>query len=274
MEEFNGLKQNVIQLNEDMRQIKGELTEIKSMMPTLAKPHDAPIDDTKISDHHNDSNQSMENNVGDSNYASMLNESDVLDSTADQTIINMMEHDSIEQANNLSTEEPQNEITGDGFTMEFVEVDVVLQTSLDLEQTIHMEKDTVDSAQNDGTISNLVTITSHPKMTMPNTNDSITFGDFGESQSEGTCNSDVADQSPATESIAIENGASHAMNAAIKIEDVQINDTDLKSIDCQSASTPKKLSDETNIDAVDVKMDIKIEDLPIIMKSDDSEDQL
>lgn len=251
MGEYQGLKQNVIQLNESVSQIKSELAKITSFLSKDTDSHDASTDGTVICDHHNDSNQSMENNVGDSNHASLLNDSDVLDDTANQTIINV-------QPNDLSTEE-HNKITGDEYTMEIVEVDVVCQTN--------------DSFQSDDTISNSVIYTSQSKITMPNGNGSITFGDFDEPQIEEACNDGVADQSPSTESIGIANGVSHSMNVELVIKDVQINDTDSKSMKCEMASTPKKLSDDTNADGVDSKMDINFEDLPIIMKSDDSEDQ-
>lgn len=280
--EFNDVKQNVTQLNEAVSQMKGELIKVTSILSKLTQSHDGSIDDMKIGQH-NDSNQSMENNVGDSNHASILNDdisAELFDDTANQTVINTMEQeDSIVQANNFSTEKPQNKIAGDEFTMEIVEVDVMSQTSLELLSTSHIEK-CIDIAQNDETISNSVMNTSAPKMTMHKEIDSITFGDFGESSNsshhENVYNNDVADQNSSTESAAIENGASsenfaHAMNAEMVIEDAQIDDSGLKSIDCQTASTPKKLLDESDVDA---KMDINIEDLPIIMKSDGSEDQL
>lgn len=270
LEEYHGVKQNVTELNEAVSQIKAEVSKITSFLSTFPKPHDASNDAIEISGHPDDSNQSMENNVGDSNDSTMLNESDVVDDIADQTVINVMEEDSTEQANNLSTEESQNEITNDGFTMEIVEVDVVSQVSSELHQTIYTEKSVV-SSENDETISKSVMNTTHPKMAMPNGNDTITFGDFGESQIEEACNGDVASPS----SIAIVNGGvSHAENAEMVVDDVPINDTDSKSIDCRMASTPKRLSDDVNIDAMDSKMDINIADLPIILKSDDSEEQM
>lgn len=272
LEEYDGVKQDVIQLNEAVSQIKAEVSKIKSFLSKFPEPHGASNDVIEISGHPDDSNQSMENNVGDSNDSTMLNDSDVVDDIADQTVINVMEQDSTEQANNLSTEESQNEITDDGFTMEIVEVDVdvVSQISSELHQTIYTEKSVV-SSENDETNSKSVMNTTQPKMAMPNGNDTITFGDFGESQIEEACNGDVA--SP--RSVAIVNGGvSHAENAEMVVDDVPINDTDSKSIDCRMASTPKRLSDEVNIDAMDSKMDINIEDLPIILKSDDSEEQM
>lgn len=279
--EFYDVKQNVIQLVETVSQMKGELSKILSK---FNQTHDASTDDTKIGQH-DESNQSMENNVGDSNHASMLNDStELFDDTADQTVINMMEQDSIVQANNLSTEEPQNNIKGDEFTMEMVdvEVDVMSQNSLELLSTSQIEK-CIDIVQIDETISNLVVNTSELEMTMHKANHSIIFGDFDESPNlshiEKACNGGVADQNSSIESVPIENGMSsnnsiHALNAEMVIENGQIDDAGSKSIGCQMASTPIKLLSETNADAVDTKMDINIEDLPIIMKSDDSEDQL
>lgn len=274
VDEFHGVKQTVIQLNETVSQLKGELTNISSVLSALhTQSRAAATDDARIGEH-NDSNQSMENNVGDSNHASILDDSvELFDDTANQTVINAMDQDSIVQTNNLSTEEPQNKITGDEFTMEIVEVDVMSQTSMELLSTSHIEK-CIDIAQNDETISNLVMNTSKLEETMHNKNVSITFGDFDESPNlslhEEVFINDVADQSVASAGpVAIENGALNATNAEMVIEDAQINDAGSKSIDCQI-----KLVAKTNIGGIDTKIDINIEDLPIIMKSDDSEEQL
>lgn len=227
--------------------------ELSKILSKLAQSNDASIDKTETV--HDNLNQSMENNVGDSNHASMMNDDDdtvLFDDTANQTAINTMEQDSILPATNLSNEESQNNINGDGFTMEIVEVDVVAQTSLELLPTVQIKKSN-DEAES----------------TMHKDNDSS--ADFDESQNENAYNSSVAPrQISSNESFALENDISsdkftHALNAEMVAEDAH---------DGRAASTPKKLTDEMNIDAVNSNMDINIEDLPIVMKSDDSEDQM
>lgn len=251
MEEFRDLQQNVKELNEDVHQIKTEIAKITSALSKFIDSCDAPTDgpvQMVVCDHHNESSQSMENNVGDSNHASLLNDSDVFDNTADQTVINV-------QVNDLSTEEQHNKITGAEYTMEFVEVEVVCQAN--------------DSFQGDTSFANSTIYASQSKIALPNGNGSITFGDFGESQSDELCDGIVADQSSSPESIAVANGASHAENVEMVIKDVHANDADPISTECEMASTPKKL--DTNSDDVDSKMDVNIEDLPIDI--DDPKDQ-
>lgn len=250
-EDYRDVKQNVNQLNEEVRQIKAELARISSALFNTTDSRDASTG-TVVCDHHNDSSQSMENNVGDSNHASLLNDSDVFDDTANQTVINV-------EATDLSTEEQHDEIAGVEYTVEYVEVEVECQAN--------------DSMQSDASFSNSMIYTLQPKTATPNGNGSITFGDFDEAQSDELCSGGGADQSSSPESISVANGVSHAVNVELVIEDVQTNDTDSKSTECEMASTPKKPSDDPNTDGVDSKMDININDLPIDMPSDDLEDQ-
>lgn len=283
MEEFHKVKQNVTQLNETVSYLKTELARVSSFLPThTTQLDDAPANDAKVGQH-NDSSQSMENNVGDSNHASMLNDSaEIFDDTANQTVINVTEHDSIVQANSLSTEDPQNQMDDEKFTMEIVEVDVMSQTSLGSLSASYIEK-CIDIAQNDETITDSALNKSELDVIIRKGNGTITFGDFGESpnssQIEKTYDSDVPDQSSST---AIENGTlsenfTQWLNAEIVIEDAQIGDAGTKSIDHQihNASTSIKLANAESIATVgDPKMHTNIEDLPIVMKSDDLKDEL
>lgn len=235
VKEFHDLKQKVTQLNEEVSQMKGELTQYKSILSKYEHQQqqpspDVPIDVTKIS--HDDSNQSMENNIGDSNHVSLLHEDETLlfDNTADQTAIDAM-----------STEKPQNKLIGEDFTMEIIEVDVVAQTSMDLLPSIEIEK-SGDSTQNDETIS--VSMINASEMTMHEENDDSIRADIDDPQ-DNVPYKDGAGQNSSIE-----------LNAEMVIEDTQIN--------CigRVASTPIKLNPAN------------IEDLPIVMKTDDSADHV
>lgn len=230
IEDYRALKQNVAQLNEDVSQIKTEIAKISSALTKLTDSNGTRTDATVICNH--DSNQSMENNVGDSNHASLLNDSDFFNDTANQTIINA-------SANGLPTEKLHNKINGDEYTLEFIEVDVVCQAN--------------DSSQS---ISDSVSYASLAETSM-NGNGDFLFGDFGEFQGDGGGDEQISSPEPIT----VANGVSHAV-----IKDVQINDTETASIECQVASSPEKPPADTNVNDVDMNT----EDSPII---DDSKDQ-
>lgn len=265
MEEYDGMKQNLIQLNNDMIQMKGELTQLKSIVTELAKAQaHASVDDTKTT--HDDSNQSMTNNVSDdNNHVTMLHDDETLlfDDAVHQTAINSMEQDSaVHVNNNMSADQRKN----DEFIMEIVEVDVMSSSQIGK---------TVDSVQNDEMTSDDVPNTSSPMLA--ESESEMTTHEYTDSIS-----ADLTNQNTSTEAVSIGNGSSsdkfaHSQFYAEMMIDVsQVDDTGSASMssDGPMASTPKKMTDETHVDAVDSKMVINIEDLPIVMKSDDSADQL
>lgn len=251
-EEFNGIKQNMMQLTEEVNRLKTEVSKITSVLKQT-QSNSTPIDGNSQIDH-NDTNQSMENNMGDSNHTSMLNDVDESalfdDSATQQTLINATKRD--------LNEKSANKIISDEFTMEIIEVDVVAHTSMELLPAVEIEK-----AQNDDTLSNSTMNTSD--LSMHNQNDS--GADLNGSQKQNGYNGNDAHSLTSNGSFGIENEKfTHALNAEMVIEDAPA------SIDDSMA--PKNSMAEMSADAVNANMDINIEDLPIIMKSEDAEDQL
>lgn len=256
MEEYNGMKQNLIQINKDMIQMKAELTKLKLIVSEFTQAH-ASIDDAERS--LDNSNQSMENNVADNgNHVTMLHDDDddetlLFDEAADQTVIDVMEQDL--QANDLSTKQQKN----DEFIMEIVEVDVMQS---------NQSTKSIDSVENDEIISDHVA-NAQPLAMLTDFEPKITTQDGNDSIGEN-----VDCQNSSTEMVSVENGNSndqfdHTMYA---VEISHIEDTGSTSTPIDG-NTPQKLMAEANIDDADANMVINIEHLPIVMKSDDLEDQ-
>lgn len=249
-DEFHGVKQNVVQLNEEVQRLKSELAKITSIL-TKSTPSKC----TSVGDHakidHNAPNQSMENNVANEDESALC----------DDAAINP---DAVS-----SNEKSHNEIVSDAFTMEIIEVDVVAQASMELLPSVEVVEAINDNAQNNETNSNLTMNISELESTVLNEDDS--GADFDESHNESAYSTVVL----------IENDISgegveftHASNAEIMIEDAPSDDAGPTTIDCPMASTPQKSMAETTADDAGPQMDINIEDLPIVMKADYAEDQV
>lgn len=133
------MKQSLGKLNEDMGQMKADVTKIANIVSQLLPNHaTADVDQSA-----NVSVPSMENNVGDSSHISMLDDSSlILDETVtkiddslnatmhtiDEPQLNCSNADAV---NSPHSKDAVNDST-QGFTLEFVEVDVVNKSSFDL----------------------------------------------------------------------------------------------------------------------------------------------
>lgn len=138
MDEIHGMKQILSQLGEDVSQMKADITKIANAISKLLPEHLSIVDSKGPG---NDSAQSMENNAGHESHISELDDSSML---FDETMNNSVEdnHKNLQSAMKSGrngsaaddSNEHQNEHTIDpslpGFTLEYVEVDVVQNKSL------------------------------------------------------------------------------------------------------------------------------------------------
>lgn len=145
-EEFRCMKQSLSKLNEDMGQMKADVTKISNIMSKLL-----PNQQLDVNSSVDVSVQSMENNVGNnSRHISMLDDSSLIfDQTAtDDNDLNSTMHSVDEpqlncsntDAVNLSQSKDSSKDSAHGFTLEFIEVDVVNKSSLDLSMVSQDEK--------------------------------------------------------------------------------------------------------------------------------------
>lgn len=223
-DEFNALKRNVIQLTEEISRLKVEVTGIISILNKTQSNHDSIDDITEIDQNH--SNQSLENNVGDSDHTSMLSG---LDDSA-------LFDNSVISARNSSNEKSSSD---DAYTMEFIEVDVVNQTSESL-LSAEIEKTIGDDSQ----------IDEIEKTSGTNIDDS---------KNENGCNGTGLHQILSNDTVVIE---TDKLNGEMMFVDARCDVTNPKRIgDCVA---------DISIDPVSAS----IENLPIVMKSDDADDQL
>lgn len=144
-DEFRCMKQNLGKLNEDMGQVKAEITNLSNMVSKLLPNHPTDVDQGA-----NVSIPSMENNVGDTSHITMLNDSSLIfDQTMSTNVDDLnspmqliqpcntpcnesqLNCSDIDAVNALQSKDALDDSAA-GFTMEFVEVDVVNKSSLDL----------------------------------------------------------------------------------------------------------------------------------------------
>lgn len=171
-EEFHCMKQSLGKLNEDMGQMKADLTKISNMVSKLLP--DQPND---IEQSVNVSVLSMENNVGDTSHISMLDDTSLIfdQSVTNASDVNTTMHtddepqlncSDIDAVNSSQSKDAIND-SAQEFTMEFVEVDVVNKSSiLELSTESQDEKMQIDES-----VVNEVTVTSTPETTITTATD-------------------------------------------------------------------------------------------------------
>lgn len=251
VEEFHCMKQSLIQMNHDMGQLRADITKIANIVSKLVPAH------VRAAEMESSPNDSMVNNVGDESHISMLDESSLIfDETMNQTVINSAELDTT--MNTVSTPPDTPNVSQDakangcpdGFTMEIVEVDVVQQSqnSQDFLSATQEEK-IANGMEVDSGSSSVAAMTSTP-------NSSLT-------EQQMTNNSN-------------RNGVASEftvpVESATDAESMQIDSTDMSAT--LSAHSLDSILNTTENESDESKMDIKIEDLPIVLKGNDSEEKL
>lgn len=169
-DEFRCMKQSLSKLNEDMGQMKADVTKIANIVSKLLPSHRMDVNPSV-----NDSVPSMENNVGDGSHISMLDDSTLIfDQTAtsdhdlnstmhsvDEPQLNCSDTDAV----NSSQDKDSTSDSAQAFTLEIVEVDVMNKSSLDLSMASQDEKMASEEMQMDESTSDEVTMTSTPETT-------------------------------------------------------------------------------------------------------------
>lgn len=126
-DEMNTMKQNLVKLNDDICQMKDNLSKIARivarLLPELPSNNEAQIDDSLLS---------MENNVGDASHITMLDSSEDFDITTvnnsmDSDISKLMASDQSSSDVLITSKIDINEPLQD-FTEEMIEVDVFQQS--------------------------------------------------------------------------------------------------------------------------------------------------
>lgn len=173
-EEFHCMKQSLSKLNEDMGQMKADMTKISNMVSKLMPDQQTDVDQSVAM-----SVLSMENNVGDTSHISMLDDSSLI---FDQTVSNSSDLNAtmhtdhepqlncsdIDAVNSSQSKDSLND-SAQAFTMEFVEVDVVNKSSiLDLSSVCQDEKMQVDE-----NVVDEMTVTSTPETTITTATDPV-----------------------------------------------------------------------------------------------------
>lgn len=164
-EEFRYMKQTLGKLNADMGQMKADMTKISNMVSKLLPNHPTNVDQCE-----NVSVHSLQNNVGDTSHISMLDDSSLIfDQSADNLNSTMHTVDEPQldctdsDVVNTSQSKDAHNNSVQGFTVEFVEVDVVNKSSLDISS---QEYKTVDEIQIDENVLDELVTTSTPNETI------------------------------------------------------------------------------------------------------------
>ncbi|XP_055304451.1 uncharacterized protein LOC129569555 isoform X2 [Sitodiplosis mosellana] len=163
-EEFRCMKQSLGKLNEDMGQMKADVTKISNIVSKLLPNHATDVDQNV-----NVSVPSMENNVGDSSHISMLDDSSLIfDQTNDDDLNSTMHigdepHLNCSDTDAVDSSQSKDAIddSAEGFTLEIVEVDVVNKSSIDLS----IDEKAIEEMQVDDSILEELAMTSTPETT-------------------------------------------------------------------------------------------------------------
>lgn len=170
-EEFHCMKQSLSKLNEDMGQMKADMTKISNIVSKLLPDQSNDCEQSVA----NVSVLSMENNVGDTSHISMLDDTSLIfdQSVSNESDLNTTMHTDQEpqlncsdiDAVNLSQSKDALNDSAQAFTMEFVEVDVVNKSSNltgSQDETMQIDESVVDD----------MNVTSTPETTMTTATDS------------------------------------------------------------------------------------------------------
>lgn len=142
-DEFRNMKENLSKLTEDLETMKAGFNKMQNMMTKFLPEQPMTVDEQG----NTNKSLSMENNIGDSSHISMLDDSSLV---FEQTLTNMQADErndttEIDGANTSQVNEDPNE-SAEGFTMEYVELDVV-DSKGSLDTTIVAASDSIKTEE-------------------------------------------------------------------------------------------------------------------------------